>query len=164
MKKNMNTLIIVAIAGAVVFTGLWWFLSQGAKEQYPNEGAINYIGPHTITVNSDSYLKIFNYAHPRGLPISETTDMMIAGWPGKQSIVWRPQDINSPRVIISLIKRVSTDPDTYDLVRVLASSTPNIGGYTWTIRPNEVSPDTYIEVGCVFSDSECHSLPITITI
>ncbi len=54
-------------------------------------------------------------------------------------------------VNINLIKKVSSDPDEYVLVRKIAEDTSNDGKYRWFPSKDETGDDYFIEVTCIES-------------
>lgn len=64
---------------------------------------------------------------------------------------------NAPKVRISLIRLASSSPRTYEQIRVLATSTPNLGVFKWSKLPVDKGTERYISVECIFSEQECHS-------
>ena len=74
-----------------------------------------------------------------------------------QTVTWNPKDIISDRVSIDVIRKVSDNPASYDLVRVVATSTENDGSATWVPSSLDVGANLYIEIGCVVSDSACNA-------
>lgn len=66
-----------------------------------------------------------------------------------------------PQVRIALIQKTNDNPNTYRLVRVLATSTPNLGTFKWTKIASDKGSNLYIEIECIMSDAQCRApLPI----
>jgi hypothetical protein len=74
-----------------------------------------------------------------------------------QVVTWNPKDITSDRVAINVIRKVSDNPVSYDLVRVVATSTENDGSATWVPSNLDIGANLYIEIGCTESDSACRA-------
>ncbi|MBI5139113.1 hypothetical protein HZA26_00670 [Candidatus Nomurabacteria bacterium] len=66
-----------------------------------------------------------------------------------KTINWKttnyPSDVG---VNINLVRKVSDSPKTFELVRVLATDTPNDGQEAWVPGKGEKTDDLYIEVTC----------------
>lgn len=74
--------------------------------------------------------------------------------PVADHVSWNPASINSPNVSVIVIEKVSSDPNTYELASVVAS-TPNSGSYP---APS-LSAGQSVEIGCL-TDQECRAIDI----
>jgi hypothetical protein len=67
----------------------------------------------------------------------------------EKTITWRttgyPTDAG---VNINILKKTSSNPSSYTLVRTLAKDTANDGTEKWTPKSNETGNDIYVEVTC----------------
>ncbi len=83
-------------------------------------------------------------------PISGTLD---AG--ETQKVNWTSLNYGEPNVAVALIRKVSDNPATYQLVRVIAPAKTNTGNATWVPAPTDVGTGLSIEVGCALSRQAC---------
>ncbi len=73
----------------------------------------------------------------------------IIGLTPSKTITWQATNFPSGLgVEINLIKKTSTSPVAYSLVRQLTHNAPNTGTFTWTPQSNENGSDLYLEIGC----------------
>jgi hypothetical protein len=77
-----------------------------------------------------------------------------------EHIRWTSTNYAAPTVSIDIIRKVSDNPISYELVRQVASSTENDGDAVWVPAMSDVGPDTYVVVGCAISDQACTATPL----
>jgi len=83
------------------------------------------------------------------LSVSADTSLAAAGAAGSRIVQWQTQNYPATsKVNINLIKKVSSDPSTYELVRVIATDSPNDGTESWTPAATESGDSFFIEVVC----------------
>lgn len=86
-------------------------------------------------------------------PVSGTFEMGQA-----QTVNWSSTNYGSPTVSIRLIRKVSSNPNRYELVRTIAESTANDGIASWI--PSAVESGTRglsLQIGCVSSTFACQA-------
>ncbi len=71
------------------------------------------------------------------------------------NVRWSTRNYPSKTVSVNLIKKVSSNPNTYALVRTVAASTPNDGKATWVASSNDVGSSVSLEIGCARSKVAC---------
>jgi hypothetical protein len=72
-----------------------------------------------------------------------------------QTIKWTSKNYSQNKVSINLLRKVSDDPATYKLVRVISKSTANDGVATWVPALTDVGEGLIIEVACVSGTQAC---------
>jgi hypothetical protein len=107
---------------------------------------------HIVSVDSATFLKMFAYANPRNITVSDTLKLMVNNY-NKERLAWRISDITSTLVSVSLVHRTSTTPNTYEVVRELSRFYPNIGYFDWVNDGEFGTADTFIVVGCASDDN-----------
>lgn len=66
-----------------------------------------------------------------------------------QNITWTTENFPAEASInISLIKKVSDSPVSYELVRQIANNTENDGNFKWSPKRDELGENLQIEIGC----------------
>lgn len=78
-------------------------------------------------------------------------------------IRWDKNLLPSPNVRISLIERISTNPDTYEVKKILATSTKNTGSLTDEYLGSQtlimLSLNQFIEISCAeVVEQECKAI------
>jgi len=73
----------------------------------------------------------------------------------RQTIKWSAFNYAPRTVTINILRKVSDNPATYELVRTVADATLNDGVAIWVPSVGEVGDNIYVEVGCVLSDQAC---------
>lgn len=138
-------------------TGLYLSLTQQAVADFQKaEGispAVGYFGPTTRGVANQKVLGLNTQTAPKAeVNIESVTSEQSGAAPILSStkiIRWRttnyPVDAG---VNINLLRKVSDQPLSYTLVRVISTNTTDDGIETWIPRTGENTPDLYIEVAC----------------
>lgn len=72
-----------------------------------------------------------------------------------QNISWKPENFPTPFVKLSVIKKVSSNPTTYELVRIISEKTANDGSATWIPTNSDLGSNIFVEVGCVDATESC---------
>lgn len=114
---------------------------------------------HIVSVDSVTFSKLTAYAFPHNVTVTETVALMADNW-RKRTIQWRPQDINNTTIQVNIVRLINSNPLTYEFVKNISSSTPNIGSFTWIADPDD--PKTDIEISCPPTNAGCTALPIII--
>lgn len=78
-----------------------------------------------------------------------------------QNVNWTSDNYGSSNVKINLIRKVSENPNRYELVRTIATSTMNDGVAVWVPAPTDMGKDLSIEVGCVGTTQTCQATDAT---
>lgn len=71
------------------------------------------------------------------------------------SINWTSSNYGAKTVSVNLIEKVSDNPASYKLVKVIAASVPNSGSVTWTPSASDTVAGTYIQIGCAVTAQAC---------
>ena len=79
----------------------------------------------------------------------------------KQALVWNTSSVSSPKVMVNIIKKVSSNPNTYELVRTVSENTSNDGSATWVPSTNDVNDNLLVEIGCTPTENECRAQTIS---
>ncbi|MEK7642020.1 MAG: hypothetical protein AAB365_03465 [Patescibacteria group bacterium] len=75
-----------------------------------------------------------------------------------QSVKWSSANYQSPVVSIRLIRKVSSNPNRYELVRTIAESTANDGIASWVPSAVEVGINNIsLEIGCKNTTTACQA-------
>ncbi len=75
-------------------------------------------------------------------------------------VTWNPADISSPNVSVMVVRKTGDNPQTYEVERVISTTTPNLGFTNATTTYETLAPDEFIQVGCLDTPEECHALII----
>lgn len=75
----------------------------------------------------------------------------------KQTVRWISSAYQGSEVSINLARKVSSNPDRYQLVRVISERTANDGVATWVPANSDIGYDLVLEVGCVDSKVACRA-------
>ncbi|MDE1940609.1 MAG: hypothetical protein KGI66_00625 [Patescibacteria group bacterium] len=73
----------------------------------------------------------------------------------EQHVTWTSSGAAPATVSVNLIKKVGTDPNRYELVRAIATSTKNDGSAVWVPAKSDVGTGLSIEIGCGPSANAC---------
>lgn len=106
-----------------------------------------------------SFFILLGAIYVQGLPASVVTPPPVAT---STTVVWNPTDISTQNVTITRIKRVSDNPEQYEVESVLSASTPNTGYYMDNngdpfLIP-VLGPDELIQIGCLDAKVECRAV------
>ena len=71
------------------------------------------------------------------------------------NIRWTSSNYGAQNVSVNLIRKVSDNPASYKLVRVIAASTPDDGSVAWTPLATDAGANTYVQIGCAASAQAC---------
>jgi hypothetical protein len=83
-------------------------------------------------------------------PVGGTIDV------GEQTDVrWVSNNYSSDKVAVNIIRKVSSNPNTYELVRTVTSETSNDGSAVWVPAVTDAGDNTFVEIACVESDQAC---------
>lgn len=77
-----------------------------------------------------------------------------------QHIRWVSSNYGASTVSLNIIRKVSDDPASYELVRQVANATKNDGDAVWVPAPSDVGTGTYVEIGCAESIQSCTATPL----
>lgn len=159
--KLQNFLIGSGYLGAGYNTGVYGSLTQKAVADFQKANNITpasgYFGPLTRTVANSLYSgsqagsQSSAPAVPASIKIESVTDNSQAGASvlvSTRTIRWSSTNYPAAAgVNINLLRKVSSSPLSYELVRVIATDSPNDGTETWS----NLSTDTgelYVEIAC----------------
>lgn len=73
-----------------------------------------------------------------------------------KTVSWTSTDYGSNKVRINLLRKVSDNPGSYELVRTITEETVNSGFATWNAQASDTG-DLYVEVACLTSGQACRS-------
>lgn len=74
----------------------------------------------------------------------------------KQAITWTSSNYNSDSVVINILKKVSDNPNRYELVRSISGDISNDGSATWIPAKSDIGSTIVVEVGCKNSTTACN--------
>ncbi|MFA6404529.1 MAG: hypothetical protein WCW03_00770 [Candidatus Paceibacterota bacterium] len=74
-----------------------------------------------------------------------------------ETIRWISEGYIPRTVSINLIRKVSSMPEQYELIRTIATSTMNDGVAIWVPGKSDVGDNLYIEIGCELSQNSCNA-------
>lgn len=105
--------------------------------------------------NAQFYAPLFN------LSLEDMASLILSQFsvPYK-TVAWVPAYITSPNVQIAVIRKISDTPQTYTLVRFLATSTPNTGTFAYFASSTDSGADRYIQVGCTLTSFACQAFSL----
>jgi len=79
-------------------------------------------------------------------------------------IRWTSYNYGSDKVAVNIIRKVSENPNMYELVRTVSAGTSNDGSAVWVPATTDAGENTFVEVGCVLSDQACTATTPTIAL
>ena len=106
--------------------------------------AIGIPGASAATINSD----VDTDLEPASVDITSSTSGAV-DVNSVNIVTWRTENFPvNGKLNISLLKKTSENPDTYELVRTVAEYTQNDGSETWKAERSEIGEELYIQIGC----------------
>lgn len=158
-----NFLISQGHLGASYNTGVYGSLTKQAVISFQKANSISpasgYFGPMTRTVANNIHSAVDTGsitqppapAVPASIEIESVTDNAQAGasvLAGSKTVKWKSTNYPSDAgVNINLLRKVSSSPVSYELVRVIATNSINDGSETWTNQMTDTG-DLYVEIAC----------------
>ena len=134
-------------------TGNYFNVTAEAVKSFQKSNKINptgYFGPMTrAAVNSKSADALLSLTSHKG---GETIEVG-----NKQALKWTASNYSSSDVKVNIIKKVSSNPNRYELVRSVSDKTVNDGVATWIPAKSDVGNNIFVEIGCKDSKTACHS-------
>jgi peptidoglycan hydrolase-like protein with peptidoglycan-binding domain len=134
-------------------TGNYFNLTAEAVKAFQKANKISstgYFGPVTrATVNSRSADALLSITSHKGGEKIEVGN--------KQTVTWGSTNYDSSDVKINIIKKVSSNPNRYELVRVVSDKTLNDGSATWVPAKSDIGNSIFVEVGCTESKVACRA-------
>lgn len=126
-------------------------------------------GPYTswINVTQAAWDNTVFYANLLNMKVEDLASFILANFKTAfAQVKWNVAQVSSPQVSISVLRLISgspllaNQPLTYSLVRVIATSTPNTGVFSWSPIIGDNGTSTYIQVGCVLSNNACQAFSL----
>jgi hypothetical protein len=151
MNKNLPSFVplaVVIVAAAVAGVAI---VSQSG---YNDQFAANQVVPSgTIRVVDEGTMN-FAAAAAESVSVGQS-----------KRVSWNTSDYPSQIVMVSVIRKVSDNPATYQTIRTLPS-VPNNGTTVWTPAAGEIGSNVFVEVGCTETSKACvaHISPISYTV
>ena len=150
MKNNADVVRLQQYLTAQGFysgpvTGNYLTLTRSAVQKFQSANGLpstGYFGPLSrAKVNSGANVATFTLMTPAsGALLQENVPVVIR---------WESQNYSSQSPVnIVLMKKVSDNPNTYELVKTIVANTPNDGGEIWVPTKNEVGSAFKIQIGC----------------
>ena len=134
MKKNHY--IAYALAAVLILAALVWGITTNRGVKAPViSGSVN-----TITEGSSAFGP------------SESVSLGAV-----QSVIWDTSKYPGSQVSVQVIRKVSDNPATYELVRSVSASTANDGSALWVPSEKDLGDNLFVEVGCQLSDTACRA-------
>lgn len=79
----------------------------------------------------------------------QSASIMNAFTQDELTLTWQTNNYPSAVGInINLLRKVSDSPARYEFIRTIAVNTPNDNLHTWSLRPEEVTNNLYVEITC----------------
>ena len=75
----------------------------------------------------------------------------------KQALKWTASNYSSDNVKVNVIKKVSSNPNRYELVRSVSDKTLNDGVATWIPAKSDIGNNIFVEIGCKDTMKACRS-------
>ena len=134
-------------------TGNYLNVTAEAVKSFQKSKKINptgYFGPATrAAINTASVDGLLSLTSHKG---GETIEIG-----NKQALKWTASNYTSDNVKVNIIKKVSSNPNRYELVRSVSDKTPNDGVATWIPAKTDVGNNIFVEVGCKDTAKACRS-------
>ena len=134
-------------------TGNYFNVTAEAVKSFQKSNKINptgYFGPMTrAAVNSKSADALLSLTSHKG---GETIEVG-----NKQALKWTASNYSSDNVKVNVIKKVSSNPNRYELVRSVSDKTLNDGVATWIPAKSDIGNNVFIEIGCKDTTKACRS-------
>lgn len=112
--------------------------------------ATGYVGPITRSaLNSKSVDALLSLTSHKGGEKIEVGN--------KQALKWTASNYTSSDVKVNIIKKVSSNPNRYELVRTVSEKTANDGVATWVPTTSDIGNNIFVEIGCKNSQVACRS-------
>ena len=83
-------------------------------------------------------------------PVSKTVEVGDT-W----NVRWNTTNYPSRTVSVNIIKKVGSNPDRYELIRTIATSTANDKKATWVVANSDMGSNISLEIGCAKSRVAC---------
>ena len=74
-----------------------------------------------------------------------------------QTVKWSSTNYKAPVVSIRLIRKVSSNPARYEVVRTISAATKNDGVATWVPASSDIGTNLSLEIGCATSGVACQA-------
>ncbi|MEK7610097.1 MAG: hypothetical protein AAB470_03220 [Patescibacteria group bacterium] len=81
-----------------------------------------------------------------------------------QNIKWTSSNYIPKTVGVNIIRKVSDNPASYELVRTVASATLNDGSAVWVPAKTDAGDNIFVEVACAVSAQECRASESTVAL
>lgn len=121
-----------------------------AFQKANNIPATGFFGPMTrATINSrsaDALLSITSDQAGKNIEIGNA-----------QKITWNSQNYSASDVKVNIIKKVSSNPNKYELVRSVNGNISNDGSATWIPAKSDIGNNIFVEIGCKESKNACRA-------
>ncbi|MDQ5893724.1 MAG: hypothetical protein QG640_737 [Patescibacteria group bacterium] len=112
--------------------------------------ATGYVGPMTrAAINGTSVDGLLSLTSHKG---GETIEIG-----NKQALKWTASNYSSDNVKVNVIKKVSSNPNRYELVRTVSDKTLNDGVATWIPAKSDIGNNIFVEIGCKDTVKACRS-------
>ena len=74
-----------------------------------------------------------------------------------QTVTWSSNGNSAKTATVSVIRKTGSNPDTYALVRTVASAKKDNGSATWVPALTDAGANTYVQIGCTLSAQACRA-------
>jgi len=138
-------------------TGNYLSLTRDAVKAFQianNISNTGYFGPLTAGAANKILLSSTestnnNKAQVNTSPVTNSANAASVILSNSKTISWQTNKYPAQVGInINLLRKVSSNPLSYTLVRQIATDAPNNGSYSWIPNPGETGNDLYLEVTC----------------
>lgn len=133
MTKSMKTLIgSIAVAVIILLIAAATTPPRTPKSEPSQTAAVG-----------DSFLSLIS-------PVNGTVELG-----QRQNVTWTSFNYAPKTVAINIIRKVSSSPNRYELVRTVSVATLNDGSAVWVPAMTDLGSNIYVEVGCILSNQAC---------
>jgi peptidoglycan hydrolase-like protein with peptidoglycan-binding domain len=74
-----------------------------------------------------------------------------------QTITWNSQNYQASDVKVNIIRKIASNPNTYEFVRTVNGKIANKGSATWVPARSDIGNNVFVEVACGESINACHA-------
>lgn len=134
-------------------TGNFLGMTESAVKAFQTANGIESIGifgPKTrATANNILAQGTSKSASITDVSLTNNANLAAVGAAGSKTIYWKSQNFPAgANVSINLLKKTSSTPNTFELVRSLAKNIANTGSYVWSMQNGDTGTELYVEVTC----------------
>jgi peptidoglycan hydrolase-like protein with peptidoglycan-binding domain len=155
VSKLQNFLIVQGYLHTTVSGNYLAYTRQAVAAFQANHGiqATGYFGPLTRATANTYAVQTAPSASVSTVSVKNANTGLVAGVlfsnNNTKIITWATKDYpTNAGVNINLIRKTSDSPQTFTLVRTIATNAPNTGQYIWTLQTGDTGNGLYVEIAC----------------